>query len=222
MKVLSLSDVPVHMIYSPQIRRLFPDVDLVIGCGDLPYYYQEYVISMLDVPLFFVRGNHDKELEYHLHEAQKGPQGGIDLHRRVINYRGLLLAGVEGSLRYRPGPFQYSQEEMWLNIFTLVPGLLRNWIVYNRCLDVFVTHAPPKGIHDQPDRPHQGIDAFRWLIQVFKPAYHFHGHIHVYRPNTATETLVNGTQVINTFSFRTTILDYTPVVSRFRMGDPRK
>jgi Icc-related predicted phosphoesterase len=108
---------------------------------------------------------------------------------------------------------------MWLNVVTLVPGLLRNRIAYNRCLDVFVTHAPPKGIHDQPDRPHQGIDAFRWLIRVFKPAYHFHGHIHVYRPDTATETIVDGTRVINTFSFRTTVLDYTPVVSRFRIGD---
>lgn len=222
MKVLSLSDVPVHMIYGPQIRSLFPDVDLVIGCGDLSYDYQEFVISMLDVPLFFVRGNHDKVLEYHLHGAHGGPQGGIDLHRKVINYRGLLLAGVEGSLRYRPGPFQYSQEEMWVNVFSLVPRLLRNKFAYNRYLDVFVTHAPPKGIHDQPDRPHQGIDAFRWLIQVFKPAYHFHGHIHIYRPDTATETLLDGTRVINTFSFRTTVLDFTPVVSRFRVGDPRK
>jgi Icc-related predicted phosphoesterase len=222
MKVLSLSDVPVHMIHGPQIRSLFPDVDLVIGCGDLAYDYQEYVISMLDVPLFYVRGNHDKVVEYHLHGAHSGPQGGIDLHRRAINYRGLLLAGVEGSLRYRPGPFQYSQREMWLNVFSLVPGLLRNMITYNRYLDVFVTHAPPKGIHDQPDRPHQGIDAFRWLIQVFKPAYHFHGHIHIYRPDTATETLLDGTRVINTFSFRTTVLDITPVVSGFRMGNPPK
>ena len=222
MKVLSLSDIPVQMIYSPQIRRLFPDVDLVIGCGDLPYYYQEFVISMLDVPLYYVRGNHDKLVEYNQHGSHKGPQGGTDLHRRLANYRGLLLGGVEGCLRYRPGPYQYSQTEMWFSVLSLVPGLLRNWISYGRYLDVFVTHAPPKGIHDMPDLPHQGIDAFRWLIQVFKPAYHFHGHIHVYRPDTPTETLVDGTRVINTFGFRTTGLDCTPVVSRFRIGDRRK
>jgi hypothetical protein len=136
----------------------------------------------------------------------------------LINFRGLLLAGVEGSLRYRPGPYQYSQGEMWWNVLTLVPGLLRNRAVYGRYLDVFVTHAPPKGIHDMPDLPHQGIDAFRWLLQVFKPDYHFHGHIHIYRPDTATETIVDGTRVINTFSFRTTVLDGTPVVSRSRIG----
>ncbi len=36
MKVLAVSDVEVDMIYSPLITQRFKDVDLVIGCGDLP------------------------------------------------------------------------------------------------------------------------------------------------------------------------------------------
>ena len=206
MKILSLSDIPVQMIYSSQIRRLFADVDLVIGCGDLPYYYQEYVISLLDVPLYYVRGNHDKVLEQIQSGLRSGPQGGFDLNRKLAYDRGLLLGGVEGSLRYRPGPFQYSQSEMWFNVFSLVPGMLMNRLKYGRFLDIFVTHAPPKGIHDMSDLPHQGIAAFLWLIRVFRPAYHFHGHIHIYRPDTITETRVRSTQVINTFGFRTTII----------------
>ena len=39
MKVLSLSDKVVSFIYGPQVKCRFKDVDLVIGCGDLPYYY---------------------------------------------------------------------------------------------------------------------------------------------------------------------------------------
>jgi Icc-related predicted phosphoesterase len=206
MKILSLSDIPVQMIYSAQIRGLFQDVNLVLACGDLPYFYQEFVVSMLDVPLYYVRGNHDQLIEQNLHGPRSAPQGGTDLHGRVIDHRGLLLAGVEGSLRYRSGPFQYSQSEMWYNVFTLVPGLMRNWVKYGRYLDVFVTHAPPKGIHDMADLPHQGIEAFRWLLHVFKPAYHFHGHIHVYRPDTIIETRFENTLVINTFGFRTTTL----------------
>lgn len=206
MKVLSLSDIPVQMIYSAQIRKLFPDVGLILACGDLPYYYQEFVISMLDVPLFFVRGNHDKVEEHNLHGPRSAPLGGIDLNRRVINHRGLLLAGVEGSIRYRNGPYQYSQREMWFNVLTLVPGLWWNRLKYGRYLDVFVSHAPPKGIHDMTDLPHRGIAAFRWLLHVFKPAYHFHGHIHVYRPDTVTETLFENTIVINTFGYRITNL----------------
>ncbi len=202
MKILSLSDKIVPFIYSPQVRTRFQGTDLVIGCGDLAYYYLEYVLNALDVPLYFVRGNHDEVVEYSQGQQRTAPHGGTDLHRRLVNYKGLLLAGVEGSLRYRPGEFQYYQSEMWLNVFHLVPGLLANRLRYGRCLDVFITHAAPAGIHDGVDLPHQGIRAFRWLVDVFQPAYHFHGHIHVYRPDTAMETQVGKTRVVNTFGFR--------------------
>jgi len=201
-KALTLSDVQLLRIYSPRIREQFTDVDLVICCGDLPYYYQEYVISMLDKPLFFVRGNHDKKIEYSQAGNRAAPRGGVNLHRRVMNHQGLLLAGVEGSLRYREGPFQYSQFEMWMHVLKLAPSLLINKLKHGRYLDVFATHSPPKGVHDKPDLTHQGIDAFRWLIQVFQPAYHIHGHIHVYHPGEVTLSHIGRTHVINTYGFR--------------------
>ena len=202
MKILSLSDKTISFIYSPQVQNRFQGVDLIIGCGDLPYYYLEYALNALDVPLFFVRGNHDKEIEYSTAGKQSSPAGGVDLHRRVINHKGLLLAGIEGSLRYKPGPFQYTQVEMWNHVFRLVPGLLINHIKTGRYLDVFVSHAPLKGIHDKQDLPHQGINAFRWLVNVFQPLFFYHGHVHVYRPGHITETRLGPTRVINTFGFR--------------------
>lgn len=204
MKILSISDVSLPFIYSPQIRQRFPDVDLVIACGDLPYYYTEYVISSLDKPLFYVRGNHDKAAEISPEGERRGPAGGVDLHRRIINHQGLLLAGIEGSLRYRPGLFQYSQFEMWWFVFFLIPRLLWNRVRYGRFLDIFVTHAPPHGIHDKSDLPHRGIKAFHWFDRVFQPTIHFHGHIHVYNPETITETLLEKTRVINTYGYRIT------------------
>lgn len=209
-KTLSLSDVIVQFIYSPHIRQRFSEVDFVIGCGDLPYYYLEYVISSLNVPLFFVRGNHDKEIEYSVAGNRKGPLGGTDLHRRTFRHNSVLLAGIEGSLRYRKGLFQYTQGEMWTHVFALLPGLFGNKLKYGRYLDVFVTHAPPQGIHDDKDLAHQGINAFRWLIKVFQPAYHFHGHIHIYRPDTVMETCFENVQVINTFGYRETSLSRIP------------
>ena len=207
MKALVISDVVTPIIYSPQIRQRFSNINLVFGCGDLPYYYQEYIVSLLDVPLYFVRGNHDKEIEYGSGASRTAPGGGIDLHRRVINYRGLLIGGVEGSLRYREGPFQYSQFQMWKHVLSLIPRLIKNRLLYGRYLDVFVTHAPPIGIHDQDDLTHRGIEAFRWLIKVFKPAIHLHGHIHVIMPNTITVTQVDHTTVINGYGFREIDLD---------------
>ncbi len=204
MKILSLSDIVIPFIYSPVLVKRFSDVDMVIDCGDLPFYYLEYVTSSLDVPVFFVRGNHAMEVEYTTAGPRESPEGALDLHRKAVNLDGLLMAGVEGSLRYRPGPFQYSQREMWGHVYRLIPALLLNRIRYGRYLDIFVTHAPPAGIHDQPDLPHRGIQAFRWLIETFKPRYYFHGHIHVYRPDTETVTQVGPTTVINTFGYRET------------------
>ena len=201
-KTLTLSDKLVGFIYSSKIRELFSDVDLVIGCGDLPYYYLEYIINKLDVPLYYVRGNHAYTVEYSETGSYSEPHGGEDLHRRVKKYKGILMAGVEGSLRYRLGRYQYTQRDMWKYVFLMVPLLLSNRILYGRYLDIFVTHASPWGIHDQTDLPHQGIKAFRWLDQVFKPRYHFHGHVHIYRPDMTTETQFGKTRVINSYGYR--------------------
>ena len=208
MKVLSVSDVIVPIIYSSYVQEKYGHVDLVLACGDLPYYYQEFIISLLNRPLFFVRGNHDPIIEYGEGGNRTYPHGGIDLHRRVVRYKGLLLAGIEGSERYKQrGHFQYTQSEMWRHVFSLVPGFLYNRVRYGKFLDVFVTHASPWGIHDKSDRAHRGIKAFRWLLSVFQPRYHFHGHIHVYRPDTVTETIFNQTRVLNTYGSLETVLD---------------
>jgi Icc-related predicted phosphoesterase len=177
----------------------------------LPYYYLEYVTNALDVPLFFVRGNHDHVVEYSTEGHQRTrPHGGVDLHRRNFNHKGMLLAGIQGSLRYREGYFMHSQAEMWQFVFQLVPVFLHNRMVNGRFVDVFISHAPPAGIHDQPDLPHHGIKAFRWLIDVFQPAYFFHGHIHVYNPNSVTETRLGDTLVINTYGFNEIELELDP------------
>jgi len=213
MNILTISDVEVGIIYSAQIRERFKNVDLVISCGDLPYYYLEYIVSMLNVPLYYVRGNHAVKMEYSEHSSRTHPWGGLDLHRRCVRDRsGLLMAGIEGSLRYNYGPYQYSQSQMWSLVFSLVPGLFYNKIRHGRYLDIFVTHAPPWKIHDLDDLPHQGIKAFRWLIQVFQPAYHLHGHIHVYRHDTITQTPVGRCQVINTYGYRQ--IEFDPPTSR--------
>lgn len=207
LNVLSISDQMVDVVYSPRLGERFADVDLVLSCGDLPYYYVEYVVTGLTAPVFFVRGNHAARIETTCGAPFTGPRGAVDLHRRVLSWRGLLLAGVEGSVRYKPGPFQYSQRQMWGHVLSLVPRLMWNRARHGRFLDAFVSHAPPWGIHDRPDLPHHGIRAFRWLLATFQPRYHFHGHIHLYSPKEPTESRFGRTQVINTYGYRRTTLD---------------
>jgi len=208
-KILSISDKVISFIYSPQVKVKFGHIDFVIACGDLPYYYQEYIISSLDVPLFFVRGNHDPVTEVSNRKSYQHPWGAVDLHRRVVNHKGVLLAGIEGSIRYKnQGRFQYTQSQMWNHVLWLVPFVLVNKVVHGRYLDIFVSHAPPWKIHDQEDLTHQGIKAFRWFIEVFKPRYHFHGHTHVYRPDSIIKTAFESTEVINTFGYLETELHF--------------
>ena len=203
MRILAVSDEELGNIYNPQIRDRFKHIDIAISCGDLPYYYLEYIISMLDITLYYVRGNHARDVEFSTFGQKKSPWGGVDLHRKVArDESGLIMAGVQGSLRYNNGPYQYTQSGMWENILTLVPGLLINRILYGKYLDIFVTHAAPWKIHDRTDRPHIGSKAFRWFDRVFKPAIHLHGHIHVYKNDEITETLFHKTRVINTFGYK--------------------
>lgn len=218
-RILGLADRVEEIVYSPRVREHFGDVDLVIACGDLPYSYIEYVVSSLDRPVFYVRGNHDKRKEDGPAGMQQGPLGAVDLHGEVVRLRGLLLAGVEGSLRYKPGPFQYSQLEMWWHVLRLVPGMLSNRLRFGRWLDVFVSHAPAEGIHDRDDLPHQGIAAFRWLLRTFRPALHLHGHVHLYGPNTPIESRFEATRVVNAYGSRRVDLDLASAGSREGVDD---
>ena len=144
MKILSVSDMVHGLIYSPRIASRFEDVDLVISCGDLPFYYLEYIVSSLNVPLYYVRGNHAGRVEVCSSIEKREPWGAIDLHSHCKrDQSGLLLAGIEGCLRYNYGPYQYTQLDMWMMVFRLVPGLMLNKIRYGRYLDIFVTHAAP-------------------------------------------------------------------------------
>jgi len=204
MKVLAVSDIVVDTIYSPRVAQRFQDVNLLIGCGDLPYYYLEYIISMLNCPLYFVKGNHvPYPYEIGNETTRDHPWGGVNLHRRVVrDESGLLLAGIEGCLNYNQGPHQYSQGEMWAMVLSLVPMLFVHRLLYGRFLDILVTHAPPWQIHDKDDLPHQGVKAFRWLIQTFKPALHLHGHIHIYQQYDITETSFGQTRVVNVYGYK--------------------
>ncbi len=214
MRALVISDKVEPILYSPAIKRHVGDVDLLLSCGDLPFYYLEFVISMLNKPAFYVYGNHGREVEY---QSGKGdswvrktePMGAMNLHGQTAKEGDLLLAGLEGSMRYNQSSrFQYTDTEMWGNVAKLAPALLYNRMRYGRYLDVLVAHSPPFGIQDKQDLPHTGFKSFLYLMQIFKPRYLLHGHIHIYRHDEVTRTAYMETDVINVYPYR--ILDLEP------------
>jgi Icc-related predicted phosphoesterase len=211
MKILAVSDRVMDTLYSSNVREKFPDLDLIIGCGDLPYYYLDFLVSALDVPLVYVHGNHDGGPQYATDRGQiTGVQGGRDIHGRTVNLGGLILAGLGGSMRYRPrAPHMYTEAEMRGQLARLAPKMLWNRQRHGRYLDVLVAHSPPFGIHDRTDLPHTGFKVFLTLMQLFKPRYLLHGHIHIYRQDYQRVTEYQQTNVINVFPYR--VMDITPL-----------
>ena len=202
MKILAVSDEVVERLYSLCTGGHFQDLGLLLGCGDLPYNYLENLVSLLNVPLFYVPGNHDPK--YNSQDLRAYVHGGSNLDLRLVRHKKLLIGGLGGSLQYRPnGTNQYTQGEAYLRAFRMYPRLMLNRIQYGRALDIFITHSPPFGIHDDETQAHQGLKAINWLIQIAKPRYHFHGHMHFQRRNLSPfETVSGSTKIINIFPYK--------------------
>jgi len=204
MKILAISDEVSDLLYSTRIKDHYSDVDLILGCGDLPFYYLEFIVTMLDAPLYYVPGNHDKPQQY-LSDGRiiTHAEGCVDLDARVMEEAPLLLAGLGGCLRYNAeGRHQYSQAEMRQRARQLAPRLWLNRLRHGRWLDILVTHAPPRGIHDDTDLAHTGFEAFLPFMDFYQPRFLLHGHAHVYRSDAITRTRYKQTEVINVYPYR--------------------
>lgn len=207
MKILAVSDQVVERIYALAVNKHFRDVDLILGCGDLPYTYLEYLTTVLNVPLYYVPGNHDPEYKSRIPLSYA--EGGSNLDLKTASAKGLFLAGFGGSIRYRPdGVNQYTQGEAFFRACVLLVHLLGNQIRHGRQLDVLIAHSPPFGIHDDTDA-HQGLKALNFLINATHPRYLFHGHTHFYRNNLEDFiTHVESTTVMNIFPYKVVEIDH--------------
>jgi uncharacterized protein len=212
LKVLCISDKVDPLIYSSNIKKRFTDVDLILSAGDLELDYYGFIVSSLNKPLLFVFGNHNLK---RLHNYRKNipsisetqdnflniqrSYGSVYIGDRVKKIKSLLIAGLGGSQKYNGGPNQYSEFEMTLKIFKLLPALLFNRIFYGRWLDIFITHTPPADLGDCMDKCHKGFKVYRTFLKYFKPRYHLHGHIHLYDINDKREIMYNNTKIINVY-----------------------
>jgi len=184
------------------LRRRYNDIDLIISCGDLPTSYLEYITTIISAPLYYVRGNHDTEYF-------DNPPGGTDLHRKVVNYKGLTLVGLEGSIQYNRGRIQYTQTEMRAMVLKMAPHLrYRRWR-YGHGVDIFVAHSPAWGIHDAEDLPHRGFKSFLSFLQWYRPRYMLHGHVHTWDRRKTTETQHLDTNILNINPY--TVLEIDPI-----------
>lgn len=192
MKILAVSDVELpQFAQAKYLHEQFADAELLVSCGDMPVHYLDFIGSVLNVPLFYVRGNHDTG---YVHPDP----GGDNLHLRFHRFKGYLFVGLEGSIRYSRGSVQYTESEMLLNVLRLLPKMMVNRVRRGAGVDVLVTHSPPKGIHDLPDDfAHRGFRSIRWLLWWGRPRYMLHGHVDTWDRRRTRRTEYARTLVLN-------------------------
>ena len=205
MRILAIGDEATDTLYNTKHDDLLEPVDVLLGCGDLPYTYMEHVVTSLKVrDAFFVHGNHDSNQWLNDGTRLTSPGGWQNVDRRAVRTtdKTLIVAGLQGSIRYRPGAaYQYSQADMNVRAARLVLQFLFNRVFYGRFVDVIIAHSPPQAIQDGPDRPHRGFAVFLTLMRRFRPRLFLHGHKHRYGRGT-WHTRFEQTEVVNVCPYR--------------------
>ena len=167
MRILAVSDQASRSLYDHYEPGKLRGYDLILACGDLKKEYLEFLVTMANVPLLYVRGNHDEGL------SECPPEGCVCIDGRLYVHEGVRILGLGGSFRYRPGENRYTEGQMRRRILRLLPAIWRR-----RGIDILVTHAPARGLGDLDTRAHRGFECFRDLLDRYAPRYFVHGHVH--------------------------------------------
>jgi Icc-related predicted phosphoesterase len=206
MRVLTVSDkVEKPFFKEDLLREKCLGVRLILACGDLPSYYLEYLLNSLNVPLYYVPGNHDEEL----HLKKKPFASGCEsIDERVIAFKGWLLGGLGGAFHYRNGKYLYTEKQMQRKVRRMIPRMALNKIKYKRYLDILITHAPPFGIHDEQTLAHRGFKEFLKFMKRYRPAYLIHGHTAPDAENEMATSHYLSTRIMNTNNYRILDIDH--------------
>ncbi|MCC8050674.1 MAG: metallophosphoesterase [Clostridiales bacterium] len=168
MRILAIADEESAYLWDHFEKSKLEGIDLIISCGDLHPHYLSFLATFTSAPVLYVHGNHDEKYE------KIPPDGCTCIDDDLVVVNGVRILGLGGSMRYRPGNYQYTEQQMRRRI-----GRLR-WKLYkNRGFDILVTHAPAYQLNDGRDLPHQGFKSFLTLIEKYNPRFFLHGHVHM-------------------------------------------
>ena len=189
MRILTVSDTESKALWEHYEQNKITDTDLIISCGDLHPHYLSFLVTMTNVPLLYVLGNHDE-----LYDTLP-PEGCICIDDEVYVHNGVRILGLGGSSRYRNGTYMYTEKAMEKRIRNV-----RKKIKRVGGIDIVVTHAPLRGMGDGEDVAHQGFQAFYPLLEEYTPQYMLHGHMHLeYSRDLKRSLTYRNTTVVNTY-----------------------
>ena len=189
MKILAIADEESKYLWDFFEKSKLEGIDLIISCGDLDPRYLSFLATFTSAPVLYVHGNHDDKYE------NIPPDGCICIDDKIYVHEGVRILGLGGSMRYKPGNYQFTEGEMKRRVFKLLPN-----IFWRRGFDILVTHAPAYQLNDGRDLPHQGFKVFLKLMEKYKPKFFLHGHVHMsYGRNHKRYDRFQDTHVINAY-----------------------
>lgn len=190
MKLLLLSDKESPFLWDYYKPGMFKNYDLIISCGDLKPDYLSFIVTMANVPLLYVHGNHDGNY------VQTPPEGCTNIEDKIYIHNGVRILGLGGSPHYGGvPPYQYSERAMRRRITKL--ALKLKWA---GGVDIVVAHAPAAGYGDADDYAHRGFECFNELMDKYNPKLFVHGHVHMnYGRNIPRELQRKDTKIINAY-----------------------
>ena len=168
MKILAVSDEECTALWDYYVPGRLSEYDLILSSGDLKADYLSFLVTMAKCPVLYVHGNHDTTYD------NNPPEGCDCIDDALVVYNGIRILGLGGCLRYHPGDYQYTEKQMARRIAKL------HWKIRKLGgIDIVVTHAPPLGVGDDADPAHRGFETLLELIEMYKPKYLLHGHVHL-------------------------------------------
>jgi len=203
-KILCVSDRVETMLQGPSLNAYAGDVEAVVSCGDLPFWYLEYLVTFLGVPVYYVLGNHDPDPA-----SPEYPGGCTPLDGQIVEMEdakgkgnGVLLAGLSGSRLYSGGPNQYTERHMRRRTRALSARIRWRGLFGREKPRIFVTHSPPFGLGDAKDHAHIGFESFVGIMDRHQPELWLHGHVHLYGADQQRVVTRGDTKVLNVFGHK--------------------
>ena len=210
MKILTIADEESKILWDYYDPERLRGVELILSAGDLSPAYLEFLVSMTNCPLLYIRGNHDSRYK------EDPPQGCICIEDTVFNFKGVRILGLGGSMRYRSGDNQFNETEMTRRV-----RKAERSIHFMNGFDILLTHAPARGYGDMNDLPHLGFNCFNTLLEKWRPKYFIHGHVHkTYGHFQAVSEHSSGTSIINAFEYQIIDLPSDSYPAYGRTGSP--
>ena len=200
MKILLISDTEERSLWdnwNEATAKRLADVSFILSAGDLRPEYLEFLVTMLNVPLIYVRGNHDGIYDEKPPEGCENADGSIVEIEcgRGSSQQKVRILGLGGSMRYYDtASDMYTEREMEERIRKAERAIRKRRIkdallTHGRstghtgagsipAFDILLTHAPCRGYGDMEDLPHRGFECFNYLLNKYSPQLHCYGHVH--------------------------------------------